>query len=581
MTIRRLFAAAAIVVSVAAPLAVPAFAHEGHAHGGEDPKPVVATAAPTVETSSSEFELVAVAQGRALLVYLDRFATNEPVNGATVEVSADGEAVTASPVEGEEGVYRLQAAWLSNPGPHELTVSITSADAADLLIGTLEIPATAADEQGNGAGQSSGVSAVLDRVRQDSGLMLGAGMVFLLGSLTTVALTQRGRARTVAGAALIGLVLLLASGAAFAHGGEDHSHGEPEKAREEKAKAPAAVPRIGTDTPESPRRLPDGSLYVPKPSQRLLSVRTTVAKPQEAAQTVQLIGQIVADPNGGGHVQATQSGRIEPGDKGLPYVGQRVEAGQILAYIAPAVTAMERSGVQQQIANVEQELTIAQARLERLRKLSGSVPQRDIDEAEATLNGLRKQRAALSPALTTKEPLRAPISGVVTANNVKAGQVVEARDQVLFEILDPSKLMVEAVAFDPRVANSVHAANATTADGVTLNLEHLGHSLALRQQAIPLLFRIEKPPQGLSVGQPVRIVAQIQGKTSGIVLPRQSVVRNASGQPMVWQHDSPQRFIARPVRTQPVDGNTVLVLAGVEPEARIVTDGAGLLNQIR
>jgi membrane fusion protein, heavy metal efflux system len=503
------------------------------------------------------------------------------VNSATVEVSTDEEAATASPVEGAEGVYRLQAAWLSRSGPHELTFSITSDAAADLLIGTLEIPAAAPNGQASGAEPSSGVSGVLGRVRQDSGLMLGAVMVFLLGSLTTVALTQRGRARTVAGAALVGLALLLASGAAFAQGGEDHSHGDEGKGKSPAAAAPMAM----TGASESPRRLPDGSLYVPKPSQRLLSVRTTVAKPQEAAQTVQLIGQIVADPNGGGHVQATQSGRIEPGEKGLPYVGQRVEAGQILAYSAPAVTAVERSGVQQQIANVEQELSIAQARLERLRKLSGSVPQRDIDEAEATLNGLRKQRAALSPALTTKEPLRAPISGVVTANNVKAGQVVEARDQVLFEILDPSRLMVEAVAFDPRVANSVRTGTATTADGVTLTLEHLGHSLALRQQAIPLLFRIETPlqgpPQGLSVGQPVRIVAQIQGKTSGIVLPRQSVVRNASGQPIVWQHDSPQRFIARPVRTQPVDGNTVLVLAGVEPEARIVTNGAGLLNQIR
>ena len=76
MTIRRLLAAAVIVVSVAAPLTVPAFAHEGHAHGGEEPKPVITTAAPTLETSSSEFELVTVAQGGMLLVYLDRFATN-------------------------------------------------------------------------------------------------------------------------------------------------------------------------------------------------------------------------------------------------------------------------------------------------------------------------------------------------------------------------------------------------------------------------------------------------------------------------------------------------------------------------
>ncbi|MGR0183157.1 efflux RND transporter periplasmic adaptor subunit [Azospirillum aestuarii] len=574
MTTRRLLAATAVAASLAAPVAVPALAHEGHAHGGEEPKPVVTTAAPTLEASSSDFELVAVARGKTLLVHLDRFATNEPVNGATIEVSADGEAATASPVSGEEGVYRLEPAWLSKPGSHDVTVSITAADAADLLIGTLEIPAGAAEAQTGGA---QGVSAVLGQVRNDSGLMLGAVMVFLLGVLTTVALTQRGRTRTVAGAALVGIGLLLASGAAFAHGGEDHSHGD-----EDKGKAPAAAVPIGaTGASESPRRLPDGSLYVPKPSQRLLAVRTVVAKPQEAAQTVQLIGQVIADPNGGGHVQATQSGRIEPGDKGLPYVGQRVEAGQILAYIAPAVTFVDRSGIQQQIAVVEQELVIAESRLQRLRKLEGSVPQRDIEEAEANLNGLRKRRAALSPALTTKEALRAPISGVVTANNIKAGQVVEGRDQVLFEIVDPARLMIEAVAFDPRVANSVRGATATTADGLTLTLGHLGHSLALRQQAIPLLFRIDNPPQGLSVGQPVRIVAQIQGKASGIVLPRQSVVRNASGQPIVWQHDTPQRFVARPVRTQPVDGNTVLVLAGVEPEARIVTDGAGLLNQIR
>ncbi|MBP2292705.1 HlyD family efflux transporter periplasmic adaptor subunit [Azospirillum rugosum] len=575
---RRRLAAIAVAASLAAPVAfpalAPALAHEGHDHG-DAPTPVIATMAPTMETSSSDFELVAVVQGKTLLVHLDRFATNEPVSGATVEVSADGEAVTAAPVSGEEGVYRLDAAWLSKPGPHELTVSVTTADAADLLIGTLEVPASAVDAQPGGA---RGVSGVLGQVRYDPGLLLGAVMVFLLGVLTTVALTQRGRARTVAGAALIGLGLLLASGAAFAHGGEDHSHGDEAK---DKTPGAAAAPTALTGAPDSPRRLPDGSLYVPKPSQRLLSVRTAVAKPQEAAQTVQLIGQIVADPNGGGNVQATQSGRIEPGERGLPYVGQRVEAGQVLAYIAPAVNVVDRSGIQQQIATVEQELVIAESRVQRLRQLQGSVPQRDIDEAEANLNGLRKRRAALSPTLTTKEALRAPIAGVVTANNVKAGQVIEARDQVLFEIVDPSRLMVEAVAFDPRVANAIKAATATTADGVNLSLELLGSSLALRQQAIPLLFRISNSPQGLGVGQPVRLVAQVQGKASGIVLPRQSVVRSASGQPIVWQHEAPQRFVARPVRTQALDGNTVLVLAGVEPEARIVTDGAGLLNQIR
>jgi hypothetical protein len=73
-------------------------------------------------------------------------------------------------------------------------VSIMAADTGDLLIGTLEIPATAADEQASGAEQSSGVSGVLGRVRQDSGLMLGA-----IGSLRNGPhgpLRRPGRRRT-------------------------------------------------------------------------------------------------------------------------------------------------------------------------------------------------------------------------------------------------------------------------------------------------------------------------------------------------------------------------------------------------
>jgi membrane fusion protein, heavy metal efflux system len=341
----------------------------------------------------------------------------------------------------------------------------------------------------------------------------------------------------------------------------------------------AGAPSLTAAAP--PRRLPDGSLYVPKATQHLLEVRTVVAATQEATRTAQLIGQVAPDPNGGGHVQATQSGRIEPGEHGLPYVGQRVEAGQVLAYVAPAVNVVDRSGIQQQIALVEQELTIAEARLARLRKLEGSVPQREIDEAETTLRGFERRRAALSPTLTVKEALRAPISGVVAANNVKAGQVVDSRDQVLFEIVDPARLMVEASAFDPKVADSQGTATATTGDGALLRLERVGSGIVMKQQAIALHYRIVSPPPGLVIGLPVRIIVQLEGTTTGVVVPRKSVTRGPGGLPVVWRHDSALRFVAHPVRFEPVDSENVVIVAGVEPGARIVADGAGLLNQVR
>ena len=66
----------------------PASAHEGHDHG-EQP-PVSAGALPRGEADSDVFEIVAIVRGENLEIYLDRFATNEPVTGATLEVEFPG-----------------------------------------------------------------------------------------------------------------------------------------------------------------------------------------------------------------------------------------------------------------------------------------------------------------------------------------------------------------------------------------------------------------------------------------------------------------------------------------------------------
>jgi hypothetical protein len=58
-------------------------------------------------------------------------------------------------------------------------------------------------------------------------------------------------------------------------------------------------------------------------------------------------------------------------------------------------------------------------------------------------------------------------------------------------------------------------------------------------------------------------------------------VRAANGESVVFEHASAELFVPRPVRYRPLDGERVLVLAGIGPGSRIVTDGAGLLSQIR
>ena len=68
---------------------------------------------------------------------------------------------------------------------------------------------------------------------------------------------------------------------------------------------------------------------------------------------------------------------------------------------------------------------------------------------------------------------------------------------------------------------------------------------------------------------------------TGIAVPRESILRGPNGQSIVYEHSNAERFVPREVRIEPLDAERVLIIAGIEPGKRIVTQGAELLNQIR
>ena len=78
-------------------------AHEGHDHGAE-PTPTVKVL-PRAQAQSADFELVAVAHADRIVLHLDRFATNEPVKGAKLEVDVGSRKLAAA--ERGDGTYDL------------------------------------------------------------------------------------------------------------------------------------------------------------------------------------------------------------------------------------------------------------------------------------------------------------------------------------------------------------------------------------------------------------------------------------------------------------------------------------------
>ena len=194
---------------------------------------------------------------------------------------------------------------------------------------------------------------------------------------------------------LLACLLALLIGHASAHGDEDHSRD-------------AAKPAFSASA-DKPQRLPDGSVFVPTEAQRRLAIRTVLGAEKAVPHTVELNGHVVMDPNAGGRVQVMQSGRIEPGPKGLPLAGMKVVKGQLLAYLLPAVSSVERATQQAELGELQVKSRLAEKQLNRLRELSGTVSQKEIDAQAAELAAARQRSAALTRA-TGREALIAPAS---------------------------------------------------------------------------------------------------------------------------------------------------------------------------
>jgi cobalt-zinc-cadmium efflux system membrane fusion protein len=160
---------------------------------------------------------------------------------------------------------------------------------------------------------------------------------------------------------------------------------------------------------------------------------------------------------------------------------------------------------------------------------------------------------------------------------------VETRE-LLFEVIDPARLLVEATTADAGLAARIAGAHLATVPEARLRL--LGAARVLRDGVLPLTFSVSAatPERGvlpLAVGQPVTVVATLQQRIKGFVLPAEAVVRSPANEPIVWIKSGAERYIPQPVQVRPLDASTVVVTQGLGADNRVVVQGAPLIAQIR
>jgi hypothetical protein len=409
--------------------------------------------------------------------------------------------------------------------------------------------------------------------------------------------------------AIIGVVSTSA-----AHDGEDHS-------KKPAAVAKPTVPLAGKtptgiasgaatllDVTEA-QRLSDGSLFVPKVVQRQLGIRTLMSELDDLPVAIELNGKVMADPNAGGRVQASQPGRVEASTQGLPNLGQRVTKGQVLAYLRPVMTSLDRGNSLSILADIDSQLAIAERKVQRYEQLAEALPKATVEAARFDYEALQKRKSAVGASLQKTEALLAPVSGIISVANAVAGQVVDAKE-TLFEIIDPNRLMVEALAYDPLLTADIASASASSSVGAgysgggrtdevagtggnnqTLSLSFVGGGQQMREQAIPLLFRVLSPkdakastasaPIAVSVGQSVKVIIQTKRRVSGVPVANSAVLKLSGGEMAVWIHTDAERFVQRKVKAQVLDAGRVSLISGVKADERIVILGASLLAQVK
>jgi multidrug efflux pump subunit AcrA (membrane-fusion protein) len=528
-------------------LGTPAIAHEGHDHN-ERSLPQVANVLPRAESSSDTFELVVTAKDGQLLIWLDRFATNEPVEGATIEVETPAGPATATARTGE--AYRLEAPWLAKPGRYDLIVTVTLGSDTDILPVTLDTSprdsaSLAVQTPGNGRWRNAGIA---------------AGIAAVLGFGALVLSRRRRRA------AIVLVAAVLASGAqtAFAH--EGHDHGAP-------------APSI-TRGDERAQRQPDGTIFVPKSVQRIFGIRTIITKESAHRRSIELPGRIIPDPNASGYVQTSVGGRLSAPPGGFLRLGMFVKVGDVLAYVTPPIQAIDVSTMRQQQGELDQQLAVVERRLARYETLapSGAVPRAQLEDTRTELQGLRDRRKALDTIRREPEALVAPVSGVIAEGTPVAGQMAQP-GAVIFHIVEPKHLWIEALSFD--AIAGAEGAFALTSTGRRLALGYRGSGFADRSQSIPVHFAIEDDTADLRAGQFVTVLVATRDEKQGIAIPRSAVVRASNGQDFVFEHIAAELYAPRPVRIEPLDGQNVLVATGLQSAKRVVVQGAELLDHVR
>lgn len=387
-----------------------------------------------------------------------------------------------------------------------------------------------------------------------------------------------------------------------------------------RSKAPASAPppepsRLVADGPAAPKpeekshaageKIPDHAdeaeeheelptkIRLPPKVVKSAGIKTATVELDSLPATVDLSGEIIADPDRTANIAARVPGRIV--DVRVKE-GDRVKTGQLIASIESPALARARAVLTSAQARLRS-ATLNAARLKNLEAKSLASGQ-EVASAEAEAAALEAEAAAARQTLAAFGPgadqvqgvaarlsLRSPLTGFVLAREAVQGQTVDA-EHVVAVVGDLSRAYFLGRLFEKDLSRVKVGASA----GVRLNaypgelfegeVGTIGKQLDPTARTVTARILVRNHDDRLKVGLfgTARVVTgPAMGERNRVVVPINTVTK-IGDKDVVFVLQPDGDYEVHPVTLGKTAGSRVEILSGLRQGERIVTDGVFTLK---
>lgn len=325
---------------------------------------------------------------------------------------------------------------------------------------------------------------------------------------------------------------------------------------------------------------------------------TVAVSERELQPSVQANGEIRPVAGREARLTAAATGRVTLASP-TPVIGMPVRAGQVLAVIAPRLSAGgDRASLDAEVQAAKAELEAAEAQLARAERLfkEQAVPERNVEEARARANVARARLGAATGRLEQYSAgaagaghsgqgafqVRSPLDGTLVTANVASGESVE-EGKLLFTVIDLSRVWVEARIFEPDIPKVEGARSAWFSiegyenpfviDEKNGKLVTVGRVIDPNSRTVPVIFEVANTDGKLRIGQFAKVNVATGSPTRSLAVPQAALIEDA-GKFVAYVQVEGETFERRPLTIGTRSLGWVGVREGLAAGDHVVTKGA-------